>query len=39
MLAGLITAGVAMTLVFVLGTVFYINKAYSKKWDKDDDAR
>lgn len=36
MLAGLITAGVVMTLLFILGTVFYINKAYAKKWDKDE---
>jgi hypothetical protein len=36
MLSGLITAGVIMCLVFILGTVYYINKAYSKKWEHDD---
>jgi hypothetical protein len=38
MLAGLITAGIAMTLVFILGTVFYINKAYAReKQDRNRD--
>jgi hypothetical protein len=36
MLAGLIAGGIIMSLVFIGGTILYINKAYSKKWEEDD---
>jgi hypothetical protein len=36
MLSGLIAGGIIMSLVFIGGTILYINKAYSKKWEEDD---
>lgn len=36
MLSGLIAGGIIMSLVFIGGTILYINKAYSKKWEEND---
>ncbi|MEY4480445.1 MAG: hypothetical protein RLZZ267_1123 [Bacillota bacterium] len=36
MLSGLIAGGIIMSLIFIGGTVLYINKAYSKKWEEEE---